>query len=220
MRNDIVTEPKLIEFQVCPWMDEPGLKLPDLSAEMSAQFVLGWRTAADPVDGGPTRETAEMVARALCVQFTCLFVAVDEHAPGSVTRDWTQTPGGWARLWTSRQVLIASRDPNLVRSAFESWANESQMILLRTEASLPVIDEGKYKAFLRSKFDTRLLAEAISFDALVLPGVDGDLAGFYATERCVWEEFLSSLQAVSEAAGISVRTVSPEELGFGLGSER
>ncbi|HSS38068.1 MAG TPA: hypothetical protein VLT58_04805 [Polyangia bacterium] len=160
--------------------------------------LIGWKVDPPPVDGGVPVAVGNLLAAALCRQATLSFPAavkaMGRHGPfdGSwrVGRDF---------VWTS------TRDPRRAAAGvFEgepfSWTLQGQVVVLSPPESSPELAESHLHVGTAPGMIEDL--QRLGATGLLLPGVDGDVAGLYAfaaRDMKALEEELAS--ATREAGG-------------------
>jgi hypothetical protein len=145
-----------------------------------------WLSDPSPVEAGVPAPVARIFAEALCAHFHLTFISA---LAGAAPKQWTAFDGHWAqtqtRLLRQKIPLIWTQNAALAVTAFdESWSTEGQMILLSTQPT-PV----EFDAF-ALQGDTAQIVNLLSnthrvspWVGALLPGVDGDFAGLYLSDK-------------------------------------
>jgi len=219
-------------FFVCENPRKPGWELEPLAPE--GFRLLGWRQSReDEIDAGVGDELASIFARALTrVALVTFPRSTDPQAetPVSFTsedRIQILRPTGWRerlRVIAShspvalserlpfRLLLVSTRRSDVVKTLFDgaAWSMQAQAILLGTpDAPAPTMDWRAYMSLQEHPVSRDALA-SLGLAAIVLPGVDGDVAGLTATTAEFERQVLSSIEHEAVRSGFEWR-VLPED---------
>jgi hypothetical protein len=186
--------------------------------------MVGWHLAGGRgVDGGVPPTVAGVLTRAL-TRSACLSFLDSKEPTESVDvyvkRLEASGLGAKVRAMADglpRAVyLISTRRPEIAQSAFDaslfSWETQGQVLFLssplRPSPQLEWIDMLSITG--RESPITCDVLRGIGVDALVFPGVDGDVAGVVSATSAAEARILTDLRAEAEAAGFAWRMV-PED---------
>lgn len=191
-----------------------------LGAEYMA--LLGWTMREPSRDAGLSPCIASLLARACCRVATVSFLS--SAVPADAGSRWRAvTAGAVCRLsssgfWHRREFpFLATRDEQVAVRVFEDshfqWTLCAQVILLsRPSESLPALEWARiHGLFERPVSTTWSGLRNMGVTALMLPGVDGDVAGLYCTES-FGPELLDGFQAACASSGVSFERVGEGEL--------
>ena len=196
--------------------------------------LIGWSGPDAQIEGGVPEEVARVLSRAFVsvarVTFPCSFVGA---VPPS---DWSPWDGDVVRVLTVKGLvariaaklkgtpaditLISTRQPETAIRLFDDaafpWWLQGQVVLL-SAADAPPPDVGAET--LVALFDVEWTMHAaplarVGVEAIVRPGVDGDVAGLLALSDALERELLVALEREARREAIDW-AVLPEE-AFGL----
>lgn len=183
----------------------------------TAWTLVGWDLADDAVDAGPDAAVAGLWSRALAGCARTTFPCSSWPGPATADAAWTEVDGdavrhaeaGWrARLGgTARLALCSTRREASVRRLFDdaqlAWGRQAQVALLSAPGSPPP-DLGVAEVL--ALMDAGGLRDAaalrgVGVEAVLRPGVDGDVAGLLAIDGGRVERLLAALQTEAARAG-------------------
>jgi hypothetical protein len=196
-----------------------------LPTSATGQLVmLGWHLAGGRgVDGGVPPNVAGVLTRALTRSAWLSFFdpaepteSVDVH----VKRLEPSGLGAKVRAKTDglpqAVYLVSTRRPEVAQFAFDaslfSWEMQGQVLFLSPpQRPTPQLEWTDMLSITgRESPITCDVLRNIGVDALVFPGVDGDIAGVVSATSAAEERILTDLRAEAEAAGFAWRIV-PED---------
>lgn len=193
-------------------------------------LMIGWRLAGGrTVDDGVPPEVAPVLARALTDLGWVSFF--EGSAPNRTLDDRVSpiNPPGFAGKvraaaagLPSEVYLVSTRRPELVASAFDasyfSWVMQGQAILISPpDRKPPELDWSQMMSITGG--ETSALEAALSAwgaNAVVRPGVDGDVAGLLVTDEIARERALSSLRHAAASHGFGLRVLTESEFSDAL----
>jgi hypothetical protein len=192
-------ESGLVRLCICPGFTRPEWQLP-LPPDAERRLI-GWKVAPPPVDGGVPPAVADLLAAALCSRATLTFPAAVRAAGrhGPFDGSWRL---GRDFVWTS------TRDPRRAAAGvFEgdpfSWTLQGQVVVLSPPGSSPELTEGHLQVGAAPPVLDDL--QRLGATGLLLPGVDGDVAGLYTfADR--------DMQALEEALASAARKLGGDFL--------
>ena len=221
--------------------DTPGphWQLGSPSPELGAFALFGWDCGDR--DGGVPERIVNVLAAGLAasgrVTFACSAVAAPE-APG-----WTLLDGDFVTRYRARSmigrlaarwsaaapgelVLVSTVAERSVARLFDDagypWWNQSQFALVSSAgAAPPDFDRiGFDPATLLGSgwLDCLHLLAPLGVQAILRPGVDGDVAGLLCGSAEVRERFEAILSQCAGDGDVALRIVSAEQFGEGLAS--
>jgi hypothetical protein len=188
-------------------------------------LMIGWRLATGrSVDDGVPPEVAPVLALALANLGWVSFF--DSSEPIRTPDDQVSPinpPGFSGRVRAAvaglpKEVyLVSTRRPDLVASAFVasffSWVMQGQAILISPhDRKPPELDWSQMLSITGG--ESSALEAAISewgAEAVVRPGVDGDVAGLLATDEIVTKRAVASLRDAACSHGFDMRILSESE---------
>jgi hypothetical protein len=175
------------------------LPLPDTTAVTLT--LLGWIVRPEPVDSGVPVVVAEVLSRALSDLGMVSYFGAPVRA-GLLRGLFTRS---------AEATLCHASDPQAVGRVFEDatfdWSARAQAAFIsRTDAPPPSLTLQDLEQALAGQSYERLRACGVT--ALLLPGVDGDVAGFYAFERELAQRVREVLQAAAAQHGAAFRQLS------------
>jgi hypothetical protein len=178
---------------VCLNPRESKWELPiELGAAVSS-YLVGWKAASPQVEAGIPDVAAEILAKSL-VDFSLVTFPrrTGRHLAFAHTR----------RSEDVRRALMADD---------YDWSLRAQVIFLTPpEAPPPKLSQEDLRQAGIGKEFFRLIDKGIA--GLVLPGVDGDVAGVYLFSESLVGPSLRSLKRACEEEGVQFREVTEDEL--------
>ena len=213
---------------VCADASGPQWQLGPLPPGDGAFALIGW--TFEDTDGGVPSPVVQTIARALVkygrVTFPCASVPVTEAGGWSAWHDdfttTMQLAGRGARLrdlFRSRRVTLLStlREESARRlfdDPFYQWWNQAQFALLSRPAERPpnILEEPAGSDL----FDSRWLAAITDLkgrgvDAILRPGVDGDVLGVLCSSRDVRSEVEELVALAATDFQLAFRRVAEED---------
>jgi hypothetical protein len=188
---------RLEALLVCEDVREAHWELP-ISAAAVSLTLLGWVVRPDPVDAGVPAPVANLLAD-LLVRFATVSYFSGELDAGVLGRLLSR--GAPACVCHSRDAQTIAE---LFRDDYFHWSQKAQAAFLSPPDSAPphlrIQDledalAGRNYASFRSR----------DIVALIIPGVDGDVAGFYALQADLWPRIRTELQQAVTAKKVEWR---------------
>lgn len=192
--------------------------------------LIGWRLAAGrPIDGGVPPVVAALLARGFTRSFRVSYFDAAEPPKSTaacVTR--LAVSGVGARLRALAQHLpatvfqISTRDPETAKAAFNaslfSWTMQGQALLLSDpEAPSRALGWGEmWSVTERTDPITSDALTALNAQALVLPGVDGDVAALVSSTVEIEAKMLAALRMEAELGDFDWRLLNEEDFALGV----
>jgi hypothetical protein len=187
--------------------------------------MIGWHLAAGRgMDGGVPSNVAGVLTRALTRSaWVSFFDAVEPTASVDLHVKKLEASGLGANVRRMADGLprsvyfISTRQSEVAQSAFDaslfSWEMQGQVLLVSPpQRPLPALEWTDMLSITgRQSAITGDALRGIGVEALVFPGVDGDVAGVVSSTSAVEERILTELRAEAEAAGFSWRTVTEND---------
>jgi hypothetical protein len=156
--------------------------------------LIGWRVRPEPVDGGAPPLVAALLCRAICDFATVSFLSGDRSAPPF-------------SLASTTDPAIASR---LFDEANYPWTQHGQIALLSPHnAGPPVLARRQIRELHEQRNPG--VAKRAGFTGVLLPGVDGDVAGLWVFDPVAKRRLMDALRNQCVAAGCRLE-VLPEEM--------
>jgi hypothetical protein len=182
--------PRLVQLRFCPGFSGTGWQLPLPPAAERA--LIGWKLASPPVDAGVPPPVARVLATALCQLGTVTFPARLRRPRWRSTRDPTEVAAG------------------VFEGDLFSWDLQGQVVALSPPGTSPRLNDDH----LDVGIDPLLFGELETLGAtgLLLPGVDGDVAGLYTFSPRAMRALEDALASAARDAGSELITV--EEAAF------
>jgi hypothetical protein len=193
------------------------------------QTMIGWHVASGRgVEDGVPAEVAQVLLRAFTKVGWVSFFDAAERGASADTQVVCLEPGIGGRLRASlaslpRTVfLVSTRRWDVAVSAFDaemfSWSLQGQALLVSgVDVSRPRVawDEMMLITGRESTITAEMLG-SMKVDAIVFPGVDGDVAGLLSVDAHVEAHILQELRAEGEAAGFAWRDLPEDEFAEAL----
>ena len=136
-----------------------------------------------------------------------------------------QSASLWNRaLGRGNQWLVTTRDPLLVRAAFDDehfpWWMQGQVLLLSSEGTPVDAGASLVRSLLRNPLHTpRSILFQHHVAALVVPGVDGDVIGIRAASEVTRQACFAAIGDAATRAGVELRTVNETDFSEALASD-
>ena len=160
------------------------------------RLLVGWRFMPDPVDAGPPPTVAALLVGALQKHATLTFASALRPTGGSLlARRWKP---GRNFVWTT-SASVDEAAQGIFNAGFFPWNLQGQVAILGGPGLPPALDE----RYLQLLSEPGLFGEVKSAGALgvLLPGVDGAVAGLYFFNVAVAGSVRSELDNAVRAAG-------------------
>jgi hypothetical protein len=185
-------------------------------------WMLGWRILPEyEIEGGVPDEIAEILAKALTSTALVTFPTVESVGAigdcvrridagfiGSLEAAFSGTPGAFN--------LISTTNPETAKSLFDAgyfpWYMQGQIILLSPLGSQPpALDRKTLFSVMDSNLRTDFkMLSSIGIQAMIYPGVDGDLVGIVAASLAFEKEILGAIESEAVRSGFSWQVVDEE----------
>jgi hypothetical protein len=156
--------------------------------------LIGWHVHPEPVDSGVPPAVAGLLARAICDFATISFLSdASSSQPFS---------------------LVSTTDPQVARRLFDeanySWAQHGQVALLSARNAEP---PGLTAQQLRELNEQRNLdvAKQVGFIGILLPGVDGDVAGLWVFDPSTKQRLIDAMRTQCEATVYHFEVLTEKE---------
>jgi hypothetical protein len=221
--------------------DAPGpqWRLGPPPAERDTFALIGW--TADAREGGVPGAVVDVLARSLTafgrVTFACSTISTADsgkwqmHGSDFVARYragslFHRMAGRFSSRAPHDLVLLSTVSEQAARQLFDDagypWWGQGQFALMSSDAASP-------PDFAKVAFDPATLLEGewpedfeelqpLGVQAMLRPGVDGDVAGLLCASRDIRDRFETILARAAQDFGISLRQVSEAEFSTGLAS--
>jgi hypothetical protein len=217
----------------------PQWQLGPLPPARGRVALIGWSEEPPRQDGGVPQHLARVLARA----FTSIARATFPSSAilASASDVWSAANGDGVRRLAVKSVrgriaarlrgappemmLVSTRQPQSLMRVFDDegfpWWMQGQVILLsRPDAPPPAVDERVLLASFDDDWTMNVAALGPSVDAVVRPGVDGDVAGLWSLAETFEQTVLVALENEARAAGFSWAIVSEEEFAAKASGEK
>jgi hypothetical protein len=221
--------------------DAPGpqWQLGSPPSDLGAFALIGWE--ADEVEGGVPERVVNVLARSLAasgrVTFACSTISATD-APGGqgqgrdfIARYRTRSVlGRMAAQFSARApidlVLLSTTTEQTVRRLFNDagypWWNQAQFALISSAgAPSPDFDKVAFDParLLQGEWPQSLGGlQPLGVQAILRPGVDGDVAGLSCASREIRDHFEAILSRSAEEFGMSLQYVGETEFAQALSS--
>lgn len=202
---------------------DPFWELDWISLSDTRTGLLTWVTAEPSTEPGVPPAVSQALARAFCraglVTYLC------SQVPPSADGAWRNTPvGSMCRIRATSIVqrqffpLLATRKPEVAAQLFDdeqfSWVRRTQVVMLSDATQPPLaLDWGILDGITGSPLQTnkdRLQHAGVQM--LVLPGIGGDVAGFYFLDETFGSVFVQTLQNVCADYKIAGAVLPEQEI--------
>jgi len=192
---------------LCPRFSGEQWQLP-VDDAFGDRALIGWRTERRRVDAGVPSSVARLLAEALCRRATVTF-AKGHHAPAGVSLVPRQWRMGRHFEWRS------TRDPHEAAAGIFGdplfpWDRPGQLAFLSPPGHIPSLDERQLALTHDPSMASTL--RGLFVCGLLLPGVDGDVAGLYAFGAADSEAYRSQLVTCARELAVTVEV--SDEPGF------
>jgi hypothetical protein len=181
-----MADSRLVHLCLCPEFTGPEWQLPLLLA--AERTLIGWEVTPEPIDAGVPPIVAHVLATALCRHTTLNF-------PAALTpqRDRDIV---WKSTRDPREAMAGIFEGNLF-----SWDLQGQVVILSSPGTTLQLNQGH----LNVGTDPAVVDDLDQLGALglLLPGVDGDVAGLYTFAP-------RDMQALEEALASAARNAGGE----------
>jgi hypothetical protein len=194
-------------------------------SETGQVVLIGWRLARErPVDGGIPPKIADALCRGFSrCSWMSFFDAAEPLSSAGAQVGRLVVSGLGPRLRALSQRLpstvfqVSTRLPEIAAGAFDaslfSWAMQGQVLMLSAPDHLPrVLTWAEmWSLSSRERPITSDVLKTLDVEAVLFPGVDGDVGGLVSANCEVETRLMSALQMGVDAAGINWRILSEEE---------
>jgi hypothetical protein len=187
---------------LCPRFTGEQWQLP-VDEAFGDRALIGWRTERRRVDAGLPSSLARLLAEALCRHSPVTF-AKGHHAPAGVSLVPRQWRMGRHFEWNS------TRDPDEAAAGIFGdplfpWERQGQIAFLSPPGHIPVLDERQLALTHDPSMASTL--RALSVSGVLLPGVDGDVAGLYAFGGPDSEAYRTELVTCARELAVTVEVL-------------
>lgn len=186
-------------------------------------WILGWRRLPEyEIEGGVPDEVAEILANSLTRAALVSFPAIESS---SNTSDYVRRidagllesmEAGFLRIPGSFNIISTTR-PESAKCLFNAggfpWDMQGQIILLSPPGSQPpALDRKTLFSVMNDnlKADFNMLS-LIGVQAIIYPGVDGDVAGIVSSSRAFANEVLRAIESEAIRSGFSWQVVAEDD---------
>jgi hypothetical protein len=190
--------------------------------------LIGWRQPVDGVDAGVPTDVAAVLARAWtsAARVTFPSTVVEPPTAGDTgvqetdvvrvlsTRTFGAPVMAKLKRMPSGTTLISTLRHQTAMRLFEDagfpWWLQGQIALLsQRDAPAPTIDVDTLVALFEEDWTTRAAALVVAkgIEAIVRPGVDGDVAGLWSASNTVEQSIVDALEREARVAGFDWETV-------------
>jgi hypothetical protein len=185
-------------------------------------WILGWRRMPEyEIEGGVPDEVAEILAKSLTSRALVTFPSI-ESAPGigdfvrkidagileSLEAAFLRTPAAFNLISTTR--------PESAKRLFDAggfpWDMQGQIVLLSPLGSPPpVLDRKTLFSIMEANLqaDFKVLS-SIGVQAIIYPGVDGDVVGIASSSPAFEREILRAIESEAVRSGFSWQVVAED----------
>jgi hypothetical protein len=186
-------------------------------------LILGWRRMPEyEIEGGVPDEVAEILANSLTRAALVTFPSIESS---SGTGDNVQRvdagfleslEAGYLRIPGSFNIISTTR-PESAKALFNAggfpWDMQGQIILLSPLGSQPPALDRKtlfsvMTDNLKADFD---MLSLMGVQAIIYPGVDGDVAGIASSSRAFAGEVLRAIESEAVRSGFSWQVVAEDD---------
>jgi hypothetical protein len=206
---------------VCEEVTDPKWQLPLPSA--GRLLIVGWTLQHERAEAGVPDEVAAVLARALAGTAKVTFPSSSAHSETGETSSRLLQPSRmaerWASLWSNAPAtfhLVTTREPEVAKSlfadsAFPWWLQGQIAILTPADQGSPDLDRSSILSAIRGS-DWAPPGVTGQIEAIVRPGVDGDVMGVVALDGGFERVLEHSLRQQAAAGGFDYRLVSERDL--------
>ena len=199
-----MSRPKLILYR---GEISPRWEIPDAGDPL----LIGWRVSPQPADAGVPSEVADALARGLCAIGTVAWFTAEPRVGEAVVS--TQSERLFESLRRSRTLsLVKSRDPKRAVTLFDApgtdWTLRGQATFVSRDFSEDTAFEPFFNVAGDPGSNSMDTLREIGVEAILLPGVDGDIAGLYSLDSDKGDDFVRG----ARSAGAEVSVADGEEL--------
>jgi hypothetical protein len=187
-------------------------------------WILGWRRMPEyEIEGGVPDEVAEILAKSLTSTALVTFPSkepaigigdnvqrIDAGLLESLEAAFLRIPGAFN--------LISTTKPESAKCLFNAggfpWYLQGQIILLSPHGSQPPVFDRKtlfsvMEANLHSDFK---MLSSIGVQAMIYPGVDGDVVGIASSSQAFESEVLRTIESEAIRSGFSWQVVAEDHM--------
>ncbi len=186
-------------------------------------WILGWRRMPEyEIEGGVPDEVAEILAKSLTSTALVTFPSIESSSGNgdyvrrievglleSLESAFLRTPGSFNIISTTR--------PESAKRLFNAggfpWDMQGQIILLCPRGSQPpVLDRNTLFSIMKDnlKADFNMLS-LIGVQAIIYPGVDGDVAGILSSSQAFESEVLRAIESEAIRSGFGWQVVAEDD---------
>lgn len=187
-------------------------------------LLVGW-SLLDKVDAGVPAYAASVVASALTALYDVSFPTATEPLLDRTGRALEiQSASLWNRaLGRGKQWLVTTRDPLLVQAAFDDehfpWWHQGQVLLLSNEGTSIDAAASLMRSLLQNPPRvSRSVLHQHHIEALVVPGVDGDVIGIRTASETTRQACFDAIGDAATRTGVALRTVNESDFSGALAS--
>jgi hypothetical protein len=179
-------------------------QLGPLPPDQGRLTLVAWTSTAAPVDGGVPPDVADVLARSWTSIARVTFPASNVSARGVVGRTLARLRGSPANA-----ALVSTREPEVAAQVFEDagfpWWLQGEAVLLSDPDADPLdVDQPTLLALFEDDWASRAARLVpLGVQAVVRPGVDGDVAGVLALNDRFDALLLESLEREARHAGMT-----------------
>jgi hypothetical protein len=182
---------------VCLDQADPKWELPVDTGRGVERCMIGWVTDPPPVDAGVPAEVAQILAGVLV-----------KHAVANYPRKINKS------VSISHAVTVEQAQPAFEDDYFD-WTQRGQVILLSPpNVQPPAISERSLEVARDPSRLHRLCDDG--FSGVMLPGVDGDVAGIYTCAAGLRDALLDSLESACRDMGAQFHRVTEDQFADAL----
>ena len=178
---------------MCPAPQSKDWELP--LRDPAKCLLLGWIVQPESFDGGTPSPVRDLVSQALCRIATVTFLAHDGEA-----------------VLRSKHRIVSTREPAVLTALFDDpaypWTQHGQAAFLSDETGPPMSDRLLTEVVGQRKVEA---AERAGFMGVILPGVDGAVAGVWMFEPDSLEHFTKALEECCTTAGAEFHVVNEDQ---------
>ena len=188
-----------LDVFVCLDQRDSRWELPVATIAGVYRCMVAWRAVPPPLDAGVPVDVRQLLARALVSQALVTF------------------PEGRGRKFTFIHTDQADQAQRAFDAEYFDWTQRGQAIFLSPLKSSP-------PALLKTHIDIAFQPEGFSellgvgVTGLVLPGVDGDVAGIYTFGAGFRKDLIDAVRRECERAHVGFRNVPEKDLIHELGA--
>lgn len=200
---------RLVRLILWPGFSGAEWQLPLGPAEVQ-RCLVGWKVAPAAVDAGPPPAVALLLAAVLCRTGPVTFASALAPPVGAALlhRKWRL---GRHFEWKTTHDANAVQDAadGIFDAGFFSWTKQAQVVVLSAPGPAPSLDERHLEVL----GDPAAFADLPRAGAVgvLLPGVDGDVAGLYFFTPAAAQAFREELARTIQQAGAEILVATGDE---------